>query len=324
MNPISMNKSDIRTEYSYSDIKHLLPKSHEYYGNKGVKFTKLNVPSTADSRSLAFVSSDRLDKQKLVTETRAAIVICDRKIGINEVNLEERGILVVDDPKEVFSRVGNVLFVKMPTSAIHPSSWIHHEAELHPDVYIGPMCSIGRVKIESGCKLYGNIFIYDNVLIGKNVIIHAGTVIGAEGFGYNKNEKGEWENFPHVGSVIIEDNVEIGANTCIDRGSLGETRIKKGAKIDNLVHIAHNVTIGSNALIIADAMIGGSTQIGDLSWVAPSASIRDQLTIGQSATVGMGAVVTKNIPSGETWTGSPARPLREFLEIQKGLKALSK
>jgi UDP-3-O-[3-hydroxymyristoyl] glucosamine N-acyltransferase len=110
--------------------------------------------------------------------------------------------------------------------------------------------------------------------------------------------------------VIIEDCVDIGANTCIDRGTLGNTVIRRGAKIDNLVHIAHNVVVGENTMVIANAMIGGSTEIGADSWVAPSATLRDAIQIGAASTVGLGAVVTKSVPDGEVWAGNPAKFLR--------------
>lgn len=137
-----------------------------------------------------------------------------------------------------------------------------------------------------------------------------------------RNEKGELEKFPHLAGVIIEDNVDIGSNTSIDRGALSDTIIRQGAKIDNLVHIAHNVIVGRHSTIIANAMIAGSTKIGDFSWVAPSASVLQQLTIGTRVTIGVGSVVTKNVPDEETWTGVPARPLKEFVAIQNKLKNL--
>jgi UDP-3-O-[3-hydroxymyristoyl] glucosamine N-acyltransferase len=149
-------------------------------------------------------------------------------------------------------------------------------------------------------------------------------VIGSDGYGYQRNENLIFEKFPHMGGVIIEDNVDIGSNTCVDRGALGNTIIKEGAKIDNLVHIAHNVVIGRHCAIIANAMLGGSVVIADYSWVAPSASILNQVSIGKKVTVGMAAVVTKNIPDGETWAGVPAKPLKEFIETQKAIKNLTK
>ena len=170
--------------------------------------------------------------------------------------------------------------------------------------------------------IHGNIFIYDQVSIGSDVTIHSGTVVGADGFGYEKDENGEVFKFPHIGGVIIENDVEIGANTCIDKGSLGNTLIKRGAKIDNLVHIAHNVEIGENTFVIANAMVGGSTKIGDNAWIAPSVSLMNGISIGKDVTIGMSSLVTKAIPDGETYAGSPAKPLKEFLETQRKIKNL--
>ena len=133
------------------------------------------------------------------------------------------------------------------------------------------------------------------------------TTIGGTGFGYEKNTDGEFELFPHIGGVRIEKNVDIGANTCIDRGTLGNTIIGAGSKIDNLVHIAHNVKIGRNCAIIAHSMIGGSTVINDNCWVAPSACVRDGISIGSNSIIGLGSVVVKPIPDNEVWAGNPAR-----------------
>jgi UDP-3-O-[3-hydroxymyristoyl] glucosamine N-acyltransferase len=157
-----------------------------------------------------------------------------------------------------------------------------------------------------------------SAFLGNGAFLSGGPV----GFGYSRNEKGELEKFPHLGGVVIEDDVDIGSNTSIDRGTLGNTLIRQGAKIDNLVHIAHNVVVGKHAAVIAHAMIGGSTVIGDYGWVAPSAALMNGIAIGTYATVGLGAVVTKDIPADETWAGIPARPLKEFSAIQRALKGL--
>jgi len=142
-------------------------------------------------------------------------------------------------------------------------------------------------------------------------MIHAGAVIGSDGFGYTRNEEGLVEKFPHMGGVVIEDDVEIGANTCIDRGALGNTFIGRSVKIDNLVHIAHNVVIEENSFIIANAMIAGSVQIGKNAWIAPSASVLQQLKIGDNALVGVGSVIRENVPANETWAGVPARKIEK-------------
>ena len=145
------------------------------------------------------------------------------------------------------------------------------------------------------------------VSIGQRVRIGAGARIGFDGFGYEKNEGGAWEHFPHIGGVNIGDDVDIGKNTCIDRGTLGDTVIGDGTKIDNLVHVAHNVEIGRNCMIIALTCIGGGVIIGDDSYVGIGSSIRDQVKIGEKTFIGMGAVVVKNVEDNVTVVGNPAR-----------------
>jgi UDP-3-O-[3-hydroxymyristoyl] glucosamine N-acyltransferase len=222
----------------------------------------------------------------------------------------QKCLIFVENPKITFLRIANKYFVTTPYKGIHQSAVIHCEAEIATNIYVGPNTYVGKCKIGAGSIIHGNCYFYDNVTVGENVVIHANTVIGADGFGYQRNEDGSFEKFPHIGGVIIEDDVEIGANTCIDRGALGNTIIRNGAKIDNLVHIAHNVVIGRNSAVIANAMIGGSVVVGENTWIAPSASIRDQVTIGNNVTIGMSSLVTKSIPNDEVWIGSPAKKLR--------------
>ena len=143
-------------------------------------------------------------------------------------------------------------------------------------------------------------------------------MLGGDGFGYVKNEATqEYELFPHLGGVVIEDHVHIGNNTCIDRGSLKDTIIHQGVKIDNLVHIAHNVTVGKNSLIIACSMIAGSVVIGENCWVAPSSSVRNGIYIGDNTTIGLGSVVTKSVGADETIAGNPAVPLAELIKLRQ-------
>ncbi len=163
----------------------------------------------------------------------------------------------------------------------------------------------------------GNVTISDDVSIGDNVTVDFGAVLGSQGYGYFRNENNEIEGFPQLGGVTIGNDVYIGANTTIDRGTLDDTVIGNGSKIDNLVHIAHNAVIGKNVIIIANSMIAGSVRIKDDSWIAPSASILNQTEIGEGSTVGLGSVVLKNIPRDQTYLGNPARPVKEFLKFQK-------
>ena len=148
--------------------------------------------------------------------------------------------------------------------------------------------------------IYPNCVIHPNTIIGNNVTLYSGVKIGQSGFGYIKDLDGRHLNFPHIGQVIICNNVEIGANACVDRGSLSNTTIVENTKIDNLCHIAHNVKIGTNCLIAANAIVSGSTVIGDNVYVGPSASIIDGITINDNVVIGIGAIVRKDIQAGFT------------------------
>jgi len=146
---------------------------------------------------------------------------------------------------------------------------------------------------------------------GKNVQVGQNCSIGNDGFQYIKGPEGDIVKFPHFGNVVIEDDVEIANNVCIDRGALSNTIIRKGVKIDNLVHIAHNVEVGENTMIIALAMVAGSVKIGKNCWISPSSSIREQLTIGDNVLIGLGAVVIKDVESNSVMVGNPAKLLRK-------------
>jgi len=145
--------------------------------------------------------------------------------------------------------------------------------------------------------------------VAAGVVIGANCSIGLPGFGYAREDGGAYERFPHVGRVVIEAGVEIGSNVCIDRAALGVTRIRRGAKIDNLVHVAHNVVVGENAVVIANSMLGGSARIDDDVWVAPSVSVMNQARVGRGAVLGMGAVVLKSVDANAVMVGNPARLL---------------
>lgn len=163
---------------------------------------------------------------------------------------------------------------------------------------------------------------YDGTRIGRNVTVFSGTVIGADGFGYERRADGGMEKFIHKGGVVIEDDVEIGSNTSIDRGTLGDTILRRGAKVDNQVHIAHNCDVGEDAVVIAQSMIGGSVKIGARAWIAPSVVVMNGIAIGQDAMCGLGSIVTKSVKDGETVMGNPARPLAEAKALLAAMKQL--
>jgi UDP-3-O-[3-hydroxymyristoyl] glucosamine N-acyltransferase len=208
-------------------------------------------------------------------------------------SLRLKNILFTDNPRLLFSQIANLFFAQEPPTT-----------KIHPTAVIGKNVTIGTDTI-----IDAHVVIYDNCIIGDNCWIHAGCVIGCDGFGYERNNDLEIEKFPHRCIVIIEDDVEIGANTCIDRGALDNTIIGQGTKIDNLCHIAHNVKIGKHCMIVAQSMIGGSTIIGDYSYVAPHGVINNGLHIGKNAFIGLGAVVLHDVASLSIMVGVPAKPI---------------
>lgn len=187
-------------------------------------------------------------------------------------------------------------------------------------VYAG--CYIGReARIGSDCLIYPNVTIREQVEVGHRVIIHSGTVIGSDGFGFN-TVQGVHHKIPQIGTVLIEDDVEIGANVTIDRARFGRTVIGKGTKVDNLVHIAHNVVIGPNCMLVAQAGISGSTTLGRNVVLAGQAGVVGHITIGDNVMVGGQAGVTKSIPAGERVWGLPAKPLARAKQVNAALQRL--
>ena len=221
--------------------------------------------------------------------------------------------IVVENPRRTFQEILTKFFVEKLEAKIAETAKIDKSVQLGKDIFIGE-----NVVIEKNCIIGNNTIVQHNTTIfkdtkiGKNVVIGANNTIGGIGFGYEKDENGEFQLIPHIGNVVLKDNVEIGNNTSIDRAVLGSTILEENVKVDNLVHIAHGVQIGRNSVIIANSMIAGSVKIGENSWIAPSASILNQKSIGNNSLVGMGAVVLKNVGNNEVVAGSPAKFLKNI------------
>jgi len=203
---------------------------------------------------------------------------------------------------------------KLTENSIHPSVVLAENVQMKGFIRIGANVVLEEnVVLGDNVSIDANTIIKKNTIIGNNVEIGANNTIGGVGFGYSQNAiTKEYEQFPHYGKVIIHNNVSIGNNTCIDRGSLSDTIIGEGVKVDNLVHIAHNVQIGNNSLIIANAMVAGSVQIGENCWIAPSSCIINGISIGNNVTVGLASTVLKNVADDQIMIGSPAVTLEEY------------
>lgn len=248
------------------------------------------------------------------------------------------------DPKLAFALIAELLHPsKTRRGEIHPSAVISAKAKIGRDVFIGAFTCVGdnstvgdethlmagakigdNVSVGGNCVLHPNVFIEDGCTIGDNVVLHAGVVIGADGFGYVRGAD-RYVKFPQIGTVIIENNVEIGANSCIDRGALGETRISEGTKIDNLVQIAHNVQIGKRVVIAAQTGISGSTVIEDDCVIGGQVGMGDHARVQSGAIIGSQAgVLPGKIVRPGVWWGTPVQPLDEYKRQNAHVKGIER
>jgi UDP-3-O-[3-hydroxymyristoyl] glucosamine N-acyltransferase len=257
--------------------------------------------------TLDWINPAIVNKQEIAKGSKARVMLVDGTI----TPIANKVLIKVKNPKVALADVGNHFFVEPPRPGIHPTAIIDPDAKIGKDVSIGAYSVIGKASIGDYCIIDTNVHIYDCVKMGNHCVVKSGAVIGGDGFGFEKDADGNRFRFPQLGGVIIGDDVEIGANTCIDRGSLADTIIGHHTKINNLCHIAHNNVIGNNVEITGCCNISGSNTIEDDVWISPNSSVRGWIHIGKGATVGMGAVVVKNIPEGETWAGNPARKIEK-------------
>jgi UDP-3-O-[3-hydroxymyristoyl] glucosamine N-acyltransferase len=247
-----------------------------------------------------------------------------------EFSQSAKTLIRVRNPRVAFARV-LPLFFPPPTypAGVHPSTVIAPDAVVDPSASIGPLCVIGagahvgprsvigggcqigeRCEVGEDCHVWPRVTLYPGVRLGHRVIIHSGTVVGSDGFGYVFDE-GRHIKIPQVGTVVIQDDVEIGANVTIDRGALGPTVIGRGTKIDNLVQVGHNVVIGEHTVLVAQVGIAGSTRLGNHVTLGGQVGVAGHLKLGNEVTVAAQSGVMHHIPDGEKWLGSPARPDRQ-------------
>lgn len=253
--------------------------------------------------------------------------------------------ICVDKPKLAFSRIAAMLHgPKDRGPEIHGTAIIAENARVADRVFVGAYVCIGEgseigdgtqiragakigdsVHIGKDCVIHPNVFIEDGCTLGDGVILHSGVVIGADGFGYVQDENGTHLKFPQIGTVVIDDNVEIGANSCVDRGALGETRIGEGTKIDNLVQIAHNVQVGKNCIIAALSGISGSSVLEDDVVLAGQVGIADHVVLKRGVIIGAKSAVFPNkiIHSG-FWCGIPAQPIEDYKRSTAVLRGLDR
>jgi UDP-3-O-[3-hydroxymyristoyl] glucosamine N-acyltransferase len=314
--------------YTVGQIAALL--NLEFRGDGTRLLTKVSRWESSDETSLVFW--DKGKNRAVQTGNRqAACVIASESLAPEGFN-----VIFSEHPKLDFTRASAYLH-PMPKSrgTVHPTASVSPEAEVDGDVELGPFVvveagtrigrgcilhagvSIGRgCRIGEECVLHPGVVLYPESWIGHRVVLHAGVVVGSDGFGYVSDGSRQWK-FPQIGELVIEDDVEIGANSTVDRGSLGTTRIGEGSKLDNLIQIAHNVQIGKHVVIAAQTGISGSTIVEDHAVIGGQVGFGDHARVQTGAVIGSkaGILPGKIVRSGEVYWGVPVRPLREYKRL---------
>ncbi|MGI8547982.1 MAG: UDP-3-O-(3-hydroxymyristoyl)glucosamine N-acyltransferase, partial [Gemmatimonadaceae bacterium] len=274
----------------------------------------------AGPRHVSFVASAKY-ANSLARSGAGVVLVAD---GLSELESGAAARVVVPRPHDaVLALLPHLYACEVPAPWVAPTARIGRGVVLGERVRIEDYVVIGdNVTVGEGTRLSPHVTLYSGTHVGARCVIHSGVRIGSDGFGY-VFRRGTHEKIPHIGRCVIGDDVEIGANSTIDRGSIDDTVIGAGTKIDNLVHIAHNVRIGRACLIMAQVGIAGSTRVGDGAIIAGQAGIAGHVTIGDGARVGAQAGVFGSVPAGESWSGYPARPHAESLRASAALFKLS-
>jgi len=275
---------------------------------------------------IVFVSSPR--HLEILVKNHAGCVLAppDLELDFSD-NSQAPAVIRVDKPAEAFEKVVDTFATGLPVfeAGVHPSSVIAMNAQIDPSAHVGPLCIVeagakigpdcilsGSVFVGAGCsigeatRIYPNVTLREFTWVGKRVIIHSGSVLGSDGFGFETGPDGRHSKLPQKGRVVVEDDVEIGACVAIDRARFARTVIGRGTKIDNLVHIAHNVTIGEDSLLVAQVGIAGSSHIGHSVILAGQAGIDGHISLGDGVRVAGMAGVTSDVEPGQTVAGYPA------------------
>jgi UDP-3-O-[3-hydroxymyristoyl] glucosamine N-acyltransferase len=307
-------------------------------GDGEVRIDSIRPLSRAGPDALSFAISSRYASD--LSTSRAGVVLIPEELAGETSG--PPALIVVQDPYRALVRVIHTLF---PTdhlaSGIDPSASVGAGSRLGPGVFVGPCAVIGRdVQVGARTRVAEHVSLGDGVVVGDEavlgpgvvcypgtrlghrVILKAGAVIGGDGFGYLSDRTGH-VRIPHVGGCVLEDEVEVGSNTCIDRGSVDDTVIGRGTKLDNLVQIGHNVRIGERCLIMAGVGIAGSTRVGNDAILAGHVGVTDHLVIGDRARIAAKSAIFGDVPAGASFSGHPARPHRQFLRAQAAMYRLA-
>ena len=284
-------------------------------GGAETEIAGVSSPGTAQSNSLVFAMDLPTLMDALASNAGAILA---RRNDFEKSGQHDSRVLLVSDPRYAFSLVARFFFDGRQEGKVHETAVIGSGVKIGSGTDVGPYAVLGDgVSIGENCTLLSHVVVHSETTIGDRVVVQAGSILGATGFGYARSaDTGEYIRFPQQGTLTIADDVEIGANTTIDRGALGETRIGRGTKIDNLVHIAHNCVIGANVIIAAQTGISGSSIVEDGAILGGQVGIGEHALVGPGVILGGGAGVLsgkKMRGPGQVFWGRPARPLKEYL-----------
>lgn len=302
----------------------------EVIGNGSITIERIANLETAEAHEVAYVDNEKFFAA--ARESRASCLLVP--LGA-QLEVAETSLIEVKNPKLAFAVIGAALHpAKQREPQIHATASVATTADIALTAYLGPNVCVGEfssigagtriesgvvigdnVSIGAGCVIHPNVVLYDGVSIRNNVILHAGVCIGADGFGYVRDNMG-YHKFPQIGTVVIEDDVEIGAHTCIDRAALGQTRIGRGTKLDNMVHVGHNCDIGERVVIAAQTGISGSVVIEDDAVIGGQVGFGDHTRVQKGAIIGSKAgILPGKIVRPGVWWGIPIQPLDEYKRL---------
>lgn len=277
-------------------------------------FAYLRPLDAADEQSLIFIEAPTEQSINTLLSSNAAVALVRRQWGHDHsdaIAAARPALYLVDQPRLAVARILHEMGLDRPAEfGIHPTAIVDPEANIHPHVSIGAHCIIGKCVIGENSRIGANTIVKDRVEIGRNVNIAEFCLIGGPGFGMVRGSDGRVTRVPHVGRTVIEDDVELFPYVNVDCGTLLETRIRRGAKIDHYSHIGHNSVVGEDAIVTAGSVFCGKASLGDRSWLGVGSIIKEGVHVGSDVIVGLGSVVLKDVPDKTVVAGVPAKTLR--------------
>jgi UDP-3-O-[3-hydroxymyristoyl] glucosamine N-acyltransferase len=287
----------------------------------------------ASTGSVTWMNALTRERRRILDRLSGALVVVPEPRNADDQRFlssvaKHSALLVVENPRLVFARILARFFSHLELQlqrGIDPSARVEPSVRINGDVTVGPFCFIGSdVTIGNGSVLHPGVVVHSRSIIGRDCVLKSNAVVGSRGFGFVQTSSGSLEHFPHIGRVVIEDDVEIGACSAIDRPGLGTTRILRGTKIDNLCHVGHNAQVGPHAIVAACTEIGAGVIVAEGAWLGPNSCSIEGVTVGTRSFVGIGSTVLKDVAPGAVVAGSPAEPIEVVRRTRRALRKLVK